>query len=98
MTNGHMDFLDHGALIARICEVPEQTLCIRFDEIKALNLTADIEFRLMVAAIGSLMVERMPSADDALRAQAALWWSSHYYCFVPFEPAEEGNRWRPNQN
>ena len=74
----HLDFLNHAGLIAGVCGVPEKTLAIRFDQIRALGLRADGELRLMVVAIGSLMVERMATADHVLAAQAGIWWASEY--------------------
>lgn len=74
----HLDFLNHADLIAGVCDVPGQTLAIRFDQIRALGLRADGELRLMVVAIGSLMLERLATADHMLAAQAAIWWGSEY--------------------
>lgn len=74
----HLDFLSHADLIARVCHVPERTLAIRFDQIRALNVRADRELRLLVVAIGSLMVERLATADHVLSAQAGIWWASEY--------------------
>lgn len=74
----HLDFLGHADLIAGVCDVPGQTLAIRFDQIRALGLRADGELRLMVVAIGSLMLERLATADQTLAAQAGIWWASEY--------------------
>jgi len=91
----HLDFLGHADLIARVCGVPERTLAIRFDQIKSLNVRADRELRLLVVAIGSLMVERLATADHVLSAQAAIWWGSEYMG-MKVETESEGQPWRQN--
>ena len=91
----HLDFLDHAGIIAGICQIPPQTLGIRFDEIKALRLPADEEFRLLVVAVGSLMLERLATTDQTLAAQAGIWWASAYMSKRYFQ---EGGEPCPPQN
>lgn len=76
---GHLDFLNHSEVVANCCSVNPRQLAIRFGQIKDLHLDARYELRLMVVAIGSLMLERILDRNPEQVGMAGVWWASELF-------------------
>jgi hypothetical protein len=75
----HLDFLKYPELVANCCSANPEQLAIRFNQIKALNADVRYELRLMVVAIGSLMLERILDRTPEQATMAGVWWASELF-------------------